>query len=119
MRVLVVDDSGVMRKIIIRSLAACGVTDVVEAADGAQGWSAFRENEVDFVLTDWNMPEMSGLELLKEIRAAGSDVPVIMITTEGEKGKVIEAIQAGVTDYLCKPFEQDELQDKLEKYVAV
>lgn len=119
MKVLIADDSGVMRKIIVRSLAACGVTDVIEAADGAQGWAEFQENQFDFVLTDWNMPEMSGLELLKEIRAAGSDVPVIMITTEGEKRKVIEAIQAGVTDYLCKPFEQDELRDKLEKYVAV
>ncbi len=119
MKVLVADDSGVMRKIIIRSLNACGVHDVVEAADGQAGWQAFQAEPIEFVLTDWNMPEMSGLELLKEIRASGSTVPVIMVTTEGEKGKVIEAIQAGVTDYLCKPFEQDELRDKLERYVTV
>ena len=62
---------------------------------------------------------MSGLELLQAIRATGSSVPIIMITTEGEKASVIQAIQAGVTDYLCKPFEQEELRDKLEKYVAV
>lgn len=119
MKVLVADDSGVMRKIIIRSLAACGVTEVVEAADGKIGWDLFQTESVDLVLTDWNMPEMTGLEFLREIRNSGSTVPVIMITTEAEKSKVIEAIQAGVTDYLSKPFEQDELRDKLEKYVAV
>ncbi len=119
MKVLVVDDSGIMRKIIIRSLNACGVSDVVEAADGREGLEAFGTNPVDIVLTDWNMPEMNGLELLQAIRATGSTVPIIMITTEGEKESVIQAIQAGVTDYLCKPFEQEELRDKLEKYVAV
>jgi two-component system, chemotaxis family, chemotaxis protein CheY len=119
MKVLVADDSGVMRKIIIRVLNGCGITDVVEAADGQLGWEAFQADEFDLVLTDWNMPEMTGLEFLKEIRGSGSKVPVIMVTTEGEKGKVIEAIQAGVTDYLCKPFEQDDLQAKLDKYVAV
>ncbi len=119
MKVLVADDSGVMRKIIIRSLMACGVSEVVEAADGKEGWDAFQRETVDLVLTDWNMPEMSGLEFLQQIRGSGSTVPVIMITTEAEKSKVIEAIQSGVTDYLSKPFEQEELRDKLEKYVAV
>ncbi|HBE72309.1 MAG TPA: two-component system response regulator [Planctomycetaceae bacterium] len=119
MKVLVVDDSGVMRKIIARSLGACGVTDVLEAGDGREGMEVFSSEEFDLVITDWNMPEMTGLELLKAIRSSGSTVPVIMVTTEGEKEKVVEAIQAGVTDYLCKPFEQDELRDKLDKYVAV
>lgn len=119
MKVLVVDDSGVMRKIIARSLGACGVTDVLEAGDGREGMEVFTSEEFDLVITDWNMPEMTGLELLKAIRSSGSTVPVIMVTTEGEKEKVVEAIQAGVTDYLCKPFEQDELRDKLDKYVAV
>ncbi|MEZ6137874.1 MAG: response regulator [Pirellulaceae bacterium] len=119
MKVLVADDSGVMRKIIIRVLNSCGVTDVTEAADGQQGWTHFQASEFDLVLTDWNMPEMSGLEFLREIRGAGSKIPVIMVTTEGEKGKVIEAIQAGVTDYLCKPFEQEELQAKLDRYLAI
>lgn len=117
MRVLVADDSGVMRKIIIRSLNAVGVTQSVEAADGREAWDIFQAHEFDFVLTDWNMPEMSGLELLKEIRDSGSEVPVIMVTTEAEKSKVIEAIQSGVTDYLCKPFEQEELRSKIDKYV--
>ncbi|MDX1927697.1 MAG: response regulator [Pirellulaceae bacterium] len=119
MKVLVADDSGIMRKIIIRSLNACGVSDIVEAADGKEGLEAFSANPVDVVLTDWNMPEMNGLELLQAIRETGSEVPIIMITTEGEKASVIQAIQAGVTDYLCKPFEQDELREKLEKHVTV
>ncbi len=119
MKVLVADDSGVMRKIIIRGLNACGVSEVVEAADGQEGLDAFNDESFDIVLTDWNMPNMTGLDLLKAIRATGSTVPVIMITTEAEKGKVIEAIQAGVTDYLCKPFEQEDLRAKLDKYVMV
>lgn len=117
MRVLVVDDSGVMRKIIIRGLNSCGVTNILEAADGKEAWDLFQAHTFDLILTDWNMPNMSGLELLKTIRGTGADLPIIMVTTEGEKGKVIEAIQAGVTDYLCKPFEQEDLQGKLERYV--
>ena len=117
MKVLVVDDSGVMRKIIVRCLGSIGVSDVVEAGDGGEGWTEFQKEPFDFVITDWNMPEVSGLEFLKQIRASGSDVPVLMVTTEAEKTKVVEAIQAGVTDYLCKPFEKEELQEKLDKYV--
>ncbi len=119
MKVLVADDSGVMRKIIIRSLNAVGVTDVVEAADGAEGWEKLQSERVDLILTDWNMPNVNGLEFLRKIRESGSDLPVIMITTEAEKAKVIEAIQAGVTDYLCKPFESEELREKLDKYITV
>ncbi len=119
MKVLVADDSGVMRKIIVRSLNAVGVSEVVEAADGADGWEKLQTESVDLVLTDWNMPNMSGLEFLKKIRESGSEIPVIMVTTEAEKAKVIEAIQAGVTDYLCKPFESEELREKLDKYITV
>ncbi len=119
MKFLVADDSGVMRKIIIRSLNACGVSDIVEAADGMAGWETFQTEPIDFVLTDSSMPQMSGLELLKEIRGSGSQIPVIMVTTEGEKAKVIEAIQAGVTDCIRKPFEREELRNKLDKYLAV
>jgi len=117
MKVLVVDDSGVMRKIIIRALNAVGVTDTVEAADGQEAIDAFSANEFDMVLTDWNMPVKNGLEFLTELRATGSTVPVIMVTTESQKGQVVAAIQAGVTDYLTKPFEQEQLRAKLDKYV--
>ena len=118
-KVLVADDSGVMRKIIIRSLNSCGVTDVVEAADGVEGFARFGEHAFDLVMTDWNMPNKTGLQLLQEIRATGSKVPVIMITTEAESGRVKEAIEAGVSDYLAKPFENDVLRQKIDKLVGV
>jgi two-component system, chemotaxis family, chemotaxis protein CheY len=117
-KVLVVDDSGTMRKIILRSLNALGVTDVVEAGDGSDGLELFKQQQFDIVLTDWNMPRMTGLELLKAIRATGSTLPVILITTEAEKGRVLEAVQAGVSDYLVKPFETEGLRQKLQKFVG-
>jgi two-component system chemotaxis response regulator CheY len=115
-KVLVVDDSGTMRKIVIRALNHVGITDTVEAGDGAEGLAAFQSNSVRLVMTDWNMPNKTGLDLARDIRALGSKVPIIMITTESEKGRVVEAIQAGVTDYLMKPFTQEVLQEKLQKY---
>lgn len=119
MKVLVADDSGIMRKIIIRSLNAVGVTDIVEAANGQEAIDAYKANEVDLILTDWNMPEKSGLDVVKEVRALGATVPIIMVTTEAQKGQVIAAIQAGVNDYLTKPFEADDLRAKLDKFVTV
>jgi two-component system chemotaxis response regulator CheY len=117
-KVLVADDSGVMRKILIRALNACGVTDIVEAGDGAEAISLFGAQSFDLVMTDWNMPNKSGLEVLQTIRATGSKVPVIMITTEAEVSRVKEAIAAGVNDYLAKPFENDALRAKLDKLLV-
>ena len=117
--VLVADDSGTMRKIIIRSLNAVGITSVVEAPDGNEAVALFKPGAFGLVLTDWNMPGKSGLEVIKEIRAQDASVPIIMITTEAEKARVIQAVQAGVTDYLVKPFTADTLRAKLEKHVAV
>ncbi len=116
-KVLVADDSGVMRKIIVRSLNAFNITNISEAPDGKQAWEAFQKEPFSLVLTDWNMPNMSGIELLRAIRGAGSDVPVILVTTEAERTRVIEAIEAGVSDYLVKPFEPEALRAKLEKFV--
>lgn len=118
MKVLVADDSGVMRKIIIRSLNAVGFDDIVEAADGAEAFAIFQGTPIGLVLTDWNMPNKSGLDLARDIRATGSTAPIFMITTEGERGRVLEAIQAGVNDYLLKPFTPEQVREKLEKYVA-
>ncbi len=118
MKVLVADDSGVMRKIIIRSLNSVGVTDTVEAANGQEAIDFFKSDAFDLVLTDWNMPEKTGLDVVTELRAAGSQVPIIMVTTEAQKGQVVAAIQAGVTDYLTKPFEAEDLRAKLDKYVT-
>lgn len=115
-RVLVADDSSTMRKIILRSLQAVGVKDIAEASDGTEAVAIFAPGKFDMVLTDWNMPGMTGLEVLKAIRAQDQKIPVIMVTTEAEKSRVLEAIQAGVTDYLVKPFTADTLREKLEKH---
>lgn len=114
-KALLVDDSATMRKIILRSLNAVGVTDVDEAGDGDEGGKMFTQAKYDVVLTDWNMPVKTGLDLVKEIRQHDAQVPIIMITTEGEKTRVLEAVQAGISDYLLKPFDNDDLRGKLEK----
>jgi two-component system chemotaxis response regulator CheY len=116
LKVLVADDSNTMRKIILRSLQAVGVPEAVEAKDGAEAVALFQQSTPDLVLTDWNMPGKTGLEVIREIRALNADVPIIMITTEAEKSRVMEAIQAGVSDYLIKPFDADTLRAKLGKY---
>jgi len=116
MKVLLVDDSGVMRKIIARSLNALWIDDVVEAGDGVEALAAFGDGSgFDLVLTDWNMPNMNGIELVTAIRGSGNKIPIMMITTETEKEQVLKAIQAGVNDYLVKPFDQEMLTLKLER----
>ena len=105
-----------MRKIILRSLNAVGVPSAVEAADGEEALKLFSPGDFDLVLTDWNMPGKNGLEVIQEIRSRDPDIPIIMVTTEAEKTRVLEAIQAGVSDYLVKPFTADALREKLEKH---
>lgn len=112
-KVLVADDSGTMRKIITRSLNAVGIDNVVEACDGLQAFEVYQQANVDLVLTDWNMPGQSGLDLVKAIRATDQETPIVLITTEAEKSRVIEAVQAGVSDYIVKPFEAEQLRAKL------
>ncbi len=118
MKVLIVDDSGTMRIIQKRCLNKLGINDIDEGEDGVKGMVQFRANQYDVIFTDWNMPNMDGLEFLKEIRKSNTQVPVIMITTEAEKARVILAVQAGVSDYLVKPFTPDALKEKLEKWVG-
>jgi two-component system, chemotaxis family, chemotaxis protein CheY len=115
-KILVADDSGTMRKIIIRTLNGLGIKDVSEAADGEEALVHFQRGGYDLVLTDWNMPNKTGLELVRDIRQTDTAVPVVMVTTEGEKRRVVEAIQAGISDYLLKPFTADDLKEKLEKF---
>ncbi len=120
MRVLLCDDSGTMRTIQVRCLNKLGITDIVEAEDGQQALDFYEKNDAfDVILSDWNMPNMDGLTLLKEIRLRNKDIPVIMITTEAERARVVAAIQAGVSDYLVKPFTPDGLAEKLEKWVTI
>jgi two-component system, chemotaxis family, chemotaxis protein CheY len=117
-RVLVADDSNTMRKIILRSLQAVGIPSAVEASDGNEAVQIFIPGHFDLVLTDWNMPGKSGLDVIREIRAQDANVPIIMITTEAEKGRVLQAIQAGVSDYLVKPFTPETLREKLDKHIT-
>lgn len=120
MKFLVVDDSGTMRTIQKRCLLKLGIAeeDIVEAADGRQALDCYEKNSFDVVLTDWNMPEMDGLQLLKAIRERNAEIPIVMITTEAERSRVVEAVQAGVSDYLVKPFTPDDLADKLTRWLA-
>ncbi|NLX55418.1 MAG: response regulator [Planctomycetaceae bacterium] len=117
--VLVADDSRVMRRIIIRALNDIGLDQIVEANDGDEALAEFGKQEFMLVLTDWNMPNKNGLEVIQGIRATGSKVPIIMVTTESEKARVFSAIEAGVTDYLIKPFDAETLRGKVEKHVAM
>jgi len=118
MKVLLVDDSGTMRTILKRCLKKLGVEDIVEAEDGRCALAQFEKQAFDVVLCDWNMPHMDGLTLLQEIRRRNAQVPVVMITTEAERGRVVAAIQAGCSDYLVKPFTPEALRQKLEKWVG-
>ena len=117
--VLVADDSSTMRRIVIRSLQAIGLPNFIEAKDGEEAISLFKQGGIGMVLTDWNMPGKTGLDVIREIRAENATVPIIMITTEAEKRRVLEAIQVGVSDYIIKPFETDKLREKLSKFINV
>lgn len=114
MKVLVVDDSAVMRKVVIGALGKNGLTDVGQAADGNEAVEALKSDEYGLVLMDWNMPNMSGLDAVKEIRANGQQVPIIMVTTEAEKSRIIDALKAGANSYVIKPFKPETLAEKVQ-----
>jgi two-component system chemotaxis response regulator CheY len=116
MRVLIVDDSSTMRRIIANTLKKIGYDDVVEAGDGAEGLRYLSSGKADMVLTDWNMPEMDGREFVRALRnqPATARTPVLMITTHAAREDVVMALQAGVNDYLVKPFTPETLKEKIE-----
>jgi two-component system chemotaxis response regulator CheY len=120
MRVLIADDSMVMRKIVVRTLRQAGFdcSDIVEAADGRQAYEAALSDGPDLVLSDWNMPEMTGLESLRAIRAAGSDVTFGFVTSEGSDEMRAEAEAAGAAFLIAKPFTADTFREVLGAYVA-
>ena len=116
MKLLVVDDSSTMRRIIKNTLIRLNYKDVLEGEDGVEGWDMLDKNpDVDMLITDWNMPNMNGLELVKKVRADErfTDMPIIMVTTEGGKAEVITALKAGVNNYIVKPFTPAVLKEKL------
>lgn len=117
LKVLVVDDFSTMRRIVKNLLKQIGYTDIEEAEDGVQALSKLQNGGFGLVVSDWNMPNMDGLDMLKAVRQepAIKDIPVLMVTAEAEKEKVITAIQAGVNNYVVKPFTGEILKEKLDK----
>jgi len=117
---LVVDDFSTMRRIVSGLLRQCGASRILEAEDGVQALRIIESKPVDFVISDWNMPNMTGLDLLKTLRAHPkfSRMPVLLITAEGKKENIVEAAQAGADGYIVKPFTQDILQEKLTRILS-
>lgn len=116
-KVLVVDDFPTMRRIVKNLLKQLGFENIDEAEDGNMALNKMKSSSYGLVVSDWNMPNMEGIELLRNVRADASlkDTPFLMVTAEAEKEKVIEAIKAGVDNYIVKPFTADILKEKLEK----
>ena len=117
MKILVVDDFSTMRRIIKNLLRDLGFTNIEEADDGTTALPMLQSGDFDFVVTDWNMPGMQGIDLLRAIRADDElkDIPVLMVTAEAKREQIIEAAQAGVNGYIVKPFTAATLKEKLEK----
>jgi len=120
MNILVVDDFSTMRRIIKNLLHDLGYQNVSEADDGNTALPMLRSGKFDFLITDWNMPGMPGLELLKQVRAdnALSKMPVLMLTAEAKREQIVEAAQAGVSGYVIKPFTAVTLKEKIDKILA-
>ncbi|MDD4731380.1 MAG: chemotaxis response regulator CheY [Desulfovibrio sp.] len=117
MRILVVDDFSTMRRIIKNILRQLGYDNVVEADDGTTAWEVLNKDNIDFIISDWNMPQMTGIELLRKVRASEeySDVPFLMVTAEAQQENIIEAVQAKVNNYIVKPFTPETLGQKIDK----
>lgn len=117
LRFLVVDDFATMRRIVRNLLKDLGFVNVEEAEDGQDALARLRASQFDFVISDWNMPNMDGLQLLSEIRkdASFSSIPVLMVTAEAKKENIIAAAQAGASGYVVKPFTAATLEEKLNK----
>lgn len=115
MKFLVVDDSATMRRIVINSLQRIGYSDTVEAGDGQEALAKF-DASVNFIITDWNMPNMSGTEFTKVLRSRpdGANVPVLMVTARSVKEDILTAMEAGVNNYIVKPFTPQVLKEKID-----
>ena len=120
MSILVVDDFSTMRRIISNVLRQLGYENIVEAEDGTKALAILDTQQIDFVITDWNMPQMSGLDLLKAIRSNKDkkNIPVLMVTAEAMQENIIAAAQAGVNNYIVKPFDAKTLSEKINKIFA-
>jgi len=119
MKFLVVDDSITMRRIIINALQRIGYQDAIEASDGKDALDKF-DGSIGFVITDWNMPNMSGVEFARAVRAMpiGATVPILMVTTRGAREDIVSAVEAGVNNYILKPFTPSVLKEKIDRLLA-
>ena len=117
MKILVVDDFATMRRILKNVLKQIGFTNIVEADDGSTALAVLKKDKIDLIMSDWNMPKVSGLDLLKAVRSdeAMKATPFLMVTAEGQKDSVIQAVQAGVSNYVVKPFTAETIKEKLEQ----
>ena len=120
LKILAVDDSPTMRRIIINTLKRAGYSDVVEANDGKDALAKMKADDFNFVITDWNMPEMDGLTFVTTLRSSPEfkDLPILMVTTRSVKDDILEAMKAGVNNYIVKPFTPDTLKEKIEQILA-
>ncbi len=116
-KILIVDDFSTMRRIIKNLLRDLGYNNTFEADDGSTAWPMLESGDFDFVITDWNMPIMQGIDLLRKIRADAKlkSLPVLMVTAEAKRDQIIIAAQAGVNGYIVKPFTADTLKEKIDK----
>ena len=117
MSILVVDDFATMRRIVRNILKQLGYENIHEADDGASAVEVLKREKIQFIISDWNMPQMSGIELLKTVRATEEwkDLPFLMVTAEGQKENVIEAVKNKVNNYIVKPFTPEVLMEKISK----
>ncbi len=117
MKVLVVDDFATMRRIVKNILVQLGYKNIVEADDGATAVELLKQEKVDMIISDWNMPKMTGLDLLKHVRADEQmkDTPFIMVTAEAQQDNIILAVKAKVSQYIVKPFTAETLGEKIDK----
>jgi two-component system chemotaxis response regulator CheY len=116
-KILVVDDFATMRKVIRNLLKQSGYENIAEAEDGVAAMNVLKSTKIDFVISDWNMPNMTGIELLRAVRSDNelTALPFLMVTAESLKENVVEAVKAGVNNYIVKPFTAEVLGEKIEK----
>lgn len=119
-KILCVDDFATMRRILKNILKQLGFNNITEADDGTTALEELKKSNYDLIISDWNMPKMTGLELLKTVRSTPEfkDIPFLMVTAEAQKQNVIEAVQAGVSNYVVKPFTAEAIAEKLQKILG-
>ena len=117
MKVMIVDDFATMRRILRNILKQIGFKNIIEADDGKHALKELKKEKVDLIMCDWNMPEMPGIELLKNIRSDDElkEIPFVMVTAEAQKDNILEAVKSGVSNYVVKPFTAETITEKLSK----